>query len=68
MKTIQSILLGSTAVLASAIPAFAHSGNHTELGFAAIGHWLSSPSHALLTLITGIVAIAILVKLSKNRT
>ncbi|PHR58226.1 MAG: hypothetical protein COA43_10700 [Robiginitomaculum sp.] len=67
MKLIKSIALGSAAILASATPAFAHIGDHNESVMANLGHWLSSPSHALFAVIGGIVAVVIIVKISKKR-
>jgi len=42
--------LSAMSMLAIATPAFAHVGDHSGI-FASLGHWLSSPSHGLFTVI-----------------
>jgi len=64
-KTLTS--LSALGIFAVATPAFAHDGDHSAV-FANIGHWISSPSHGLLSLAViaalGIVAF----KLTRKNT
>ncbi len=53
MKTV----LALAGALAFAAPASAHEGDHSMSLLATIGHWLSSPSHALLATVAGLALI-----------
>lgn len=68
MKTkFLSLTAAAAASLASAPTAFAHNGDHSMSVFTAIGHWLSSPTHALFSVIAGIAIIALAVKFTQKR-
>ncbi|PHR91097.1 MAG: hypothetical protein COA69_13685 [Robiginitomaculum sp.] len=67
MKIIHAAALTGVTFLASATSAFAHTGEHSASFFANIGHWLSSPSHALFSVIGGAIAAYILVKIFKSK-
>jgi hypothetical protein len=66
-KKFLSLTAISAASLAIAPTAFAHDGDHSMSVFAAIGHWLSSPTHALFSVIAGAAVLALAVKLTKKR-
>lgn len=66
MKINHALALTGATLLASATPAFAHTGEHSASFFANIGHWLSSPPHVLFPLIGGAVAY-ILVTIFKSK-
>jgi len=58
--------LGAIALMAMAIPASAHNGDHS-LGFVATAmHWLSSPTHSLFAVIAGIGISAAIFKLARK--
>lgn len=67
MKIITSIALTSATVLASAVPAFAHTGDHSASVMTNIAHWVSSPSHALLAIGGGIAAVLVVKFLASKR-
>lgn len=52
-------VLTLTGALALATPAAAHDGDHSLTLLANIGHWLSSPTHALFSVI-GVIALTVL--------
>jgi len=64
MKKTALILAGALAI---AGPAAAHDGDHSMSVLANIGHWLSSPTHALFSVIAGVAVVALAVKLAKKR-
>jgi len=45
------------AALAASTPAFAHTGDHSASIFANIIHWLSSPTHSLFALVSGLIIV-----------
>lgn len=66
MKKLLPSLIGLATLMAAA-PALAHDGDHSGV-FANIGHWISSPSHGLLSL-TVIAALGIVAfKLTRKNT
>lgn len=60
-------LLTLGAALAVSAPASAHDGDHSMTVLANIGHWLSSPTHALFSVIAGVALVAIVVTVAKKR-
>lgn len=64
MKKTALILAGA---LTMAMPAAAHDGDHSMSVMATIGHWLSSPTHALFSVIAGIALVALTVTIAKKR-
>lgn len=60
-------LLTLGAALAASAPASAHDGDHSMTVLANIGHWLSSPTHALFSVIAGVALVAIVVTVAKKR-
>lgn len=60
-------LLTLGAALAASAPASAHDGDHAMTVLANIGHWLSSPTHALFSVIAGVALVAIVVTVAKKR-
>ena len=61
-------LLTLAGALALAPAATAHDGDHSMTVLATIGHWLSSPTHALFSVVAGIALIAVVAKIAKTRT
>ncbi len=55
------------AALSLAAPAYAHEGDHSMSVLANIGHWLSSPTHALFSVVAGIAIVGLTVALVKKR-
>lgn len=66
MKIITSIAL-SGAALACAVPAFAHTGDHSTSVMTNIAHWVSSPSHALFAIVGGIAAVLLVKHFASKR-
>lgn len=60
-------VLTLAAAFAIAAPAAAHDGDHSMTVLANIGHWLSSPSHALFSVVAGVALIALVAKITKSR-
>ncbi len=60
-------VLTFAGALAIAAPAAAHDGDHSMTILANIGHWLSSPTHALFSVIAGVALVALAVTIAKKR-
>ena len=60
-------LLTLGAALAASAPASAHDGDHSMTILANIGHWLSSPTHALFSVVAGVALVALVAKLARNK-
>ena len=60
-------LLTLGAALAASTPASAHDGDHSMTILANIGHWLSSPTHALFSVVAGVALVALVAKLARNK-
>jgi len=60
-------VLTLAGALAIATPAAAHDGDHSMTILANIGHWLSSPTHALFSVIAGVALVALTVTIAKKR-
>ena len=66
MKLIKSTAITAALAAASAVPAFAHTGPHDAPLLATVLHWLTSPTHAGLSLATIVAAVIIVRKLKRN--
>lgn len=53
--------------LGAATPAYAHNGDHSMSLLTTIGHWMSSPTHALFSVVAGIALIVVVAKIAKKR-
>jgi len=60
-------IIGGGLIALSAVPAYAHDGDHSVSFIANIVHWLSSPSHSLFAVIGGVVIAGLIFKLNRKR-
>jgi len=64
MKKTALTLAGALTIAA---PAAAHDGDHSLTVLANIGHWLSSPTHALFSVVAGVALVGLVVAVAKKR-
>ena len=64
MKKTAITLAGAMALAA---PASAHTGDHSMSFVTAVAHWLSSPSHAIMTVAAAAVIVGLAVKIARNK-
>ncbi len=67
MKIQKAIPITSLLLSLVAVPAMAHTGSHGEALIPAIMHWLTSPTHALLTVIGSIAVMALALKIMARK-
>lgn len=67
MKTAKTTLLAASALLASALPAAAHDGDHSVSMIANIMHWLSSPTHSLLAVLGGLAGAVLMTYIARRK-
>jgi len=60
-------LLTLAGALALAPSAAAHDGDHSMTLLANIAHWLSSPTHALFSVVAGTALIGLVAVIAKKR-
>ena len=68
MRLLKTSIITTTIAAVSAVPAFAHAGPHDASLFANTLHWLTSPTHALLTVVGSIAIVALIIKLKRSRS
>ncbi len=68
MQLTKSLFLGMTSILVLASPASAHNGEHTASFISNALHWLSSPSHALFSVIATMVILTIAHKIMRKHS
>ncbi len=68
MKITHQSIFGSALLLALSAPAYAHNGEHTAPFLANILHWLSSPTHALYSVLGTTAVIISLAAMRRRRS
>jgi len=68
MKLRKTLSWSAAILMASALPAAAHTGAHTEALMNTVIHWLTSPTHALLAIVGAVTIITLAVKLKNSRS
>lgn len=66
MTNLAKLTAGAAVSLALAMPAQAHTGAHQADTLTRIIHWLSSPPHALFSVLGGLVASALIIHLVRK--
>jgi hypothetical protein len=68
MKFLKTSIFTTIITSLAATSAFAHTGSHEAPLLANVVHWLTSPTHALLTVVGSAAIVTLIIKLKRNRS